>query len=259
MQRRDFLAATGALAAGGLLRSVSWANDIPRDIRITRIVSFDVTSRRPKMVGKNSRLDVHGDRATDRMVRIYTNAGIEGIGNCRAEQPELASLLGKALADLYDPSATRMTALGNGTMPLWDLAGKALGKPAYELLGGKGPEQVKVYDGSIYFADLLPENAARPLDRFKEELDMGLRPAIVRLRSRLAAARNGWTRQAGDRRDIEVLKTIRAMPGRTSSWESMPTMATTWAARSGCWVSCRISTLRLLKRCSRKRSTSASR
>ena len=64
--------------------------------------------------------------------------------------------------------------LGNGTMPLWDLAGKSLRTPAYKLLGGAGQEKVPVYDGSIYFADLLPQYADRWQDRFKEEIDMGL-------------------------------------------------------------------------------------
>ena len=46
-------------------------------------------------------------------------------------------------------------------MPLWDLAGKALRQPVYALLGGKGARRVPVYDGSIYFADLLPEYTSR--------------------------------------------------------------------------------------------------
>ena len=41
--------------------------------------------------------------------------------------------------------------LGTGTMPLWDLIGRALGKPAYQLLAGAGPGRVPVYDGSIYY------------------------------------------------------------------------------------------------------------
>lgn len=213
MQRREFLAATGALAAVGLSRATSWAESIPRDVRITRIVGFDVTSRRPKMVGKNSRLDVHGDHATDRMVRIYTNAGMEGIGNCRAEQTTLASLVGKQLADFYDPSIPRMSVLGNGTMPLWDLAGRILGKPAYELLGGKGPQQVKVYDGSIYFADLLPEHAAQPLDRFKQEIDMGLALGHRVFKIKIGRGAKWMPPREGYERDVAVLKTIRAHAG----------------------------------------------
>lgn len=105
---------------------------------------------RHKLVGKNSRLGVHGKRAADRMVRLFTNAEVEGIGNCRAGQSALAQLLGKNPFDFYKGANRRMTGpLGTGTMPLWDLIGKILKKPVYELLGGAGPKRVPVYDGSI--------------------------------------------------------------------------------------------------------------
>ena len=34
--------------------------------------------------------------------------------------------------------------LGTGTAPLWDLCGKLLGKPVYELLGGSVPGAAKL-------------------------------------------------------------------------------------------------------------------
>jgi L-alanine-DL-glutamate epimerase-like enolase superfamily enzyme len=213
IRRRDFLAVTAAYAVAGSSRRESAAGDIPRDIRITRVVGFDLVSRRPKLVGKNSRLDVHGDQATDRMVRLYTNAGLEGVGNCRGEKAELSSLIGKRLVELYEPGSRSMKALGAGTMPLWDLVGKALGEPAYELLGGKGPERVPVYDGSIYFADLLPEKASRPLDRFKEEIDMGRRLGHRAFKIKIGRGAKWMEAQAGYERDKAVLRTIRSHAG----------------------------------------------
>ncbi len=52
-------------------------------------------------------------------------------------------------------------------------AGKVLKQPVYALLGGQRPERAPVYDGSIYFADLLPEYAQRWQDRFKQKIDQG--------------------------------------------------------------------------------------
>jgi L-alanine-DL-glutamate epimerase-like enolase superfamily enzyme len=213
MNRREFLASASTFAALGTISARSWSNELPPDLRITRIVGFDLPSRRSKVAGKNSRLDVHGDRASDRMVRLYTNTGQEGLGNCRAEERRLRRLLGKPLRDFYDPAQPAMTVLGNGTMPLWDLAAKALNKPAYELLGGQGAEPVKVYDGSIYFADLLPENAAKPLDRFKEEIDMGLAIGHRAFKIKLGRGAKWMERAEGDQRDIDVLKTIRGHGG----------------------------------------------
>jgi L-alanine-DL-glutamate epimerase-like enolase superfamily enzyme len=213
IDRRDFLAAAGAVAALGFTNRAAWALEIPRDIRITRIVAFDLQSQRPKLVGKNSRLDVHGDHTNDRMVRLYTNTEFEGLGSCRADRDALAKLLGQPLVDFYDPSKPRMTALGNGTMPLWDLAGKVLRKPAYELLGGKGPQQVNVYDGSIYFQDLLPEYASKPFDRFKQEIDMGLALGHRMFKIKIGRGAKWMPATEGYARDVEVLKTIRAHAG----------------------------------------------
>ena len=73
MNRREFLA---GLAAGASMTKPIAADELPRDLRITRAVGFRLTHRRSKVAGKNSRLDVHGDRGHDRMLRLYTNAGI---------------------------------------------------------------------------------------------------------------------------------------------------------------------------------------
>src|SRR5262245_18998407 len=172
MRRRDFLT---ALLSSATLANVLRGEDVPKDLKVTRAVGFQLPSQRSKVAGKNARLDVHGDRASDRMVRLFTNQGIEGLGNCRADEKAVAQLLGKNPLSFHDEKQTAMTGpLGAGTMPLWDLAGKVLGKPVYELLGGRGAEKVPVYEGSIYFADLLPQYAHRWADRFREEIDMGL-------------------------------------------------------------------------------------
>jgi len=211
MRRREFLKA----AAGTILLSLrAWAKEIPHDFKVTRIVGFDLVSERPKLVGKNSRRDVHGKRAADRMVRISTSAGFEGIGNCRAGQSALAQLLGKNPFDFYQSTNRRMVSpLGTGTMPLWDLAGKVLNKPVYELLAGAGPERVPVYDGSIYFSDLLPEYSSRPLDRFKEEIDMGIAMGHRAFKVKIGRGAKWMPPKEGYARDVEVLKTIRQHAG----------------------------------------------
>jgi len=211
MNRREFLAATALTAFAG--PSIA-ADELPRDLRVTRVVAFELTNRRAKVAGKNSRLDVHGDTAKDRMVRIHTNAGIEGLGNCRADKEALAALVGQDPLSFYDVDVNRMTGpLGPGTMPLWDLLGKVTKKPVYELLGGAGPKRVPVYDGSIYFADLLPQYAKRPLDRFKEEVDQGLDRGHLAFKVKIGRGAKWMPRAEGDRRDVDVLRTIREHGG----------------------------------------------
>jgi L-alanine-DL-glutamate epimerase-like enolase superfamily enzyme len=211
MRRRDFLKAAASTA---LLPLWSWAKETPLDLKITRVVGFDLVSERSKLAGKNSRRDVHGRRATDRMVRLFTNTGLEGIGNCRAGKKELAQLLGKNPFDFYTSSNRKTTGpLGAGTMPLWDLIGKVLKKPVYELLGGAGPKRVPVYDGSIYFSDLLEEYKHKPLDRFKEEIDMGMELGHRAFKVKIGRGAKWMPAEEGYARDVEVLKTIRQHAG----------------------------------------------
>ena len=213
MRRRDFLAAT---VASALLRARAYSDTwLPADLKVTRIVSFDVPTRRSKIAGKNARLDVHGDRSSDRMVRLFTDMGLEGLGNCRASKDALVTLLGKNPLEGFQAGARRMPGpLGSQTMPLWDLAGKLLKKPVYALLGKEGPERVPVYDGSIYFADLLPQYAGRWQDRFKEEIDMGLRAGHRGFKVKIGRGHKWMDRAAGDTRDVEVLELVRRHAGK---------------------------------------------
>src|SRR6188474_3470941 len=145
MHRRTFLT---PLAAATLARAVR-AADPPKDVHITRAVGFDLHLRRSKVAGRNARLDVHGDRSTDRMVRLYTNSGVEAVGNCRADARAVGELIGKDPFAFYRRDERKMSGpLGVGTMPLWDLLGKLVQKPVHELLGGSGGAgRVPVYDG----------------------------------------------------------------------------------------------------------------
>lgn len=211
MRRRDFLAAASAAALARAVR----AADPPADVRITRAVGFDLACKRSKVAGKNARLDVHGDAATDRMVRLYTTAGVEALGNCRAGEKAAAQLIGKDPFAFYRRDDRAVAGpLGAGTMPLWDLLGKLLKKPAYDLLGGAGPKRVPVYDGSIYFADLLPQYAADWPDRFREEIDAGLKLGHRAFKIKVGRGAKWMTRGEGDARDVEVVKLVRKHAGR---------------------------------------------
>ena len=210
LTRRQFL---GAAAAGSLLARIVAAGEFPRDLQITRATGFTLRSKRSKVAGKNSRLDVHGDTGNDRLLRLETNMGLVGLGNSRPSEQDAAKLLGKNPFDFFNRDERRMTALGPGTMPLWDIIGKVLDKPVYELLGGRGTERVPCYDGSIYFADLLPQYESRWQDRFREELDMGLERGHRAFKIKIGRGAKWMPRAAGDARDVEVVKLFRQHGG----------------------------------------------
>lgn len=193
-----------------MLAGRSWAVDLPRDVKITRVVSLQLLYKRPKYVGKNGGRDDHGTGSADCVLRIYTDAGIEGIGTCRTRANECAELLGKRVSDLFRRDERRMDSpLGHQSSPLWDLAGKLLNKPVYELLGGDGPKRVPVYDGTIYLIDLIPQYRKTWPDRFREELDMGLDRGHRAFKVKIGRGRNWMLAEEGYARDVEVLQLIR--------------------------------------------------
>ncbi len=210
--RRRFLATT---LATPFLAELALGKNANRDIRITRVTHCRIPTRRSKVAGKNSRKDVHGDSSGDALLRLFTNSGHEGFGHGRMQRKQAEGLLGKNPFDFLDEKSKQVSGpFGVGTMPLWDLAGKILGKSTHAMLGGKGPTKVPVYDGSIYFADLLPQFAANWKDRFCKEIDMGLEAGHKAFKVKIGRGAKWMERKAGDKRDVEVLKTIRAHGGK---------------------------------------------
>ncbi len=219
MNRREFVGAAIGTGVGGVLGTSVFhlieAGEVPGDVRITRAVGFDLPLARNKTAGKNSRLDVHGDRSSDRMLRLYTNTGVRAVGNCRASERDVRTLLGRNPFDLFDAEKRRVSgSLGAGTMPVWDLVGRILEKPAYELLGGKGTERVPVYDGSIYFLDLLPQYRADWKKRLAEEIELGHRLGHTAFKIKIGRGAKWMKRAEGDTRDVELVREFRRLAGK---------------------------------------------
>ena len=211
LTRRDFLSAS--LTVPGMT-SLALANKAASEIKITRIAHCRIPTRRSKLAGKNSRGGVHGDSSGDNLIRLFTNTGDQGFGHGRLQRKQAESLIGKNPFDFVDQKAKRVSGpFGTDTMPLWDLAGKILGKSVHAMLGGNGTSNVPVYDGSIYFADLLPEYASKWKDRFQQEIDMGLEAGHNAFKVKVGRGAKWMERKAGDIRDIEVLRAIRKHAG----------------------------------------------
>ena len=116
-------------------------------------------------------------------VRVYTDEGLVGIGECFRRQPQVVktlvdTTLKPALMD-KDPVDTEvrwreMVAAGSASdmggavycaiagldIALWDLKGKALGVPIYKLLGGKARDKIRMYASSMR-RDMTPAEEAR--------------------------------------------------------------------------------------------------
>src|SRR4051794_27354862 len=100
------------------------------------------------------------------IVRIVTDEGLYGLGEVEFTKTYLKpwvlhfreALIGEDPTDVervmlkirqrgsFKPYGAAVSAIEHA---LWDIAGKAAGVPVYKLLGGKGRDKVRVYNGSL--------------------------------------------------------------------------------------------------------------
>jgi L-alanine-DL-glutamate epimerase-like enolase superfamily enzyme len=109
------------------------------------------------------------------VVLVDTDAGITGIG--QGGSPDTVrnvarSVIGKNAFDtemiwqaafmdgFYSPGKERLHALGAIDLALWDIKGKALNAPLYQLFGGKAREHLELYATSGLPQGVVPPEAA---------------------------------------------------------------------------------------------------
>ncbi|MCU0245174.1 MAG: mandelate racemase/muconate lactonizing enzyme family protein [Bryobacter sp.] len=140
--RRTFLA---GLAGSALLRRAEAAL---RKMKITRIRMFDAPNTRP-MINQSFHI-----------VTVETDAGITGIGE--GGSPDLIRNAGQQLIGqdplaidrlwqlmyrglFYPAGREKLHAMGALDMALWDIKGKALDVPVWQLIGGQAREYCECY------------------------------------------------------------------------------------------------------------------
>jgi L-alanine-DL-glutamate epimerase-like enolase superfamily enzyme len=111
---------------------------------------------------------------SDMVVTIETDAGITGVGEggsrdtleqCGAmligEDPGRIQHLWQMMyrGFFYPPGREKLHALGGLDLALWDIKGKALGAPVYELLGGRTRDYVECYSTGFPRQGTLAETA----------------------------------------------------------------------------------------------------
>lgn len=155
---------------------------------------------------------------------IETDDGVIGLGNAA-----LAPQIAKQIIDLYlaplligeDPFDTEylwqkmyrrtmawgrkgigMVAISAVDIALWDLMGKATGKPVFKLLGGRTKERIPVYASKLY---------SQPLDLFAKEAQSYLDQGFTMMKMRF-----GWGPKDGPEgvtKNIELVRTLREVVG----------------------------------------------
>ncbi len=210
MNRRQFLASlvTGA----STLALVQRAEAALKAMKITRVRFYRDPRSRPIF------------NQSSHVVTVETDAGVTGIGEggsvetvrqCAAmiigESPSRIEHLWQLMyrGYFYPPGREKIHALGALDLALWDIKGKALDVPVYELLGGLSHEHLECYSTGFPGRGSLT-------DRARACIDAGFRA----FRTSVSGAQRGgpFNARQAVRRTHEQCKQIRRGVGENGDW-----------------------------------------
>lgn len=220
MNRRRFLASLAAAPA------IAAAKSTPR---ITRIRLSTLQGRFHKFVAMNAYDKVpKGHTYEHTLIRIETDQGVEGIGAGTYSLADgtyaasLKPLIGANPLDLYTMDSGRVTGRNPShadvltknrhlDAALFDIIGKLVNKPAWQLIGDSGRDRVQVYDGTLYFSDVWFRD--RGIQAVVEECQEAVKSGYKGVKIKAGRGDKWMPRAAGDDRDIAVVHAVREAIG----------------------------------------------
>ncbi len=183
MNRRSFIQSTaGVLSLPGLSMALQTATS---------------PYRRPKLKIRDIQWTYVRTHGTPCHVRIYTDQGIYGHGECTDSAQGAGAIINsfKGMLIGQDPlnvdllwervrtmgifagaqAGQYVTALTGIEIALWDLAGKAVGLPIYQLLGGKMRDRIRIYCDSA----TEDRNDPKAKEKIQQIVDLGFTAAKI--------------------------------------------------------------------------------
>ena len=224
MNRRSFLQTVAASSAAAMipvagakgmdaLDNLS-ANQTELSRHKLKTVKYTpVQLRYPRLVGKNSRIGVHGTGPRVTVCTFTTDQGAEGIGLLRGNTENAD----KAFTTMKDKPLTELFSIAQGTLNdahlpfdfvLYDLAGIILNKPVYALLGAEKPILARAYSGMIYFDEMEPENNPAGFDKVLENCQFDVNYGYRQLKVKIGRGGRWMPRAEGLKADIEITRLI---------------------------------------------------
>ncbi len=170
MRRRNFFKTSLGFAAAGSSAQAQQANRTTGKLKITRVRAYRPPRANPTF------------NQADLIVTVETDGGITGIGEggspqmieqCAAmligEDPMRTDHLWQLMfrGFFYPAGLEKLHALGALDLALWDIKGKSLDVPVYQLLGGLAREHMECYTAA------LPKDNMK--DSAKAAMDAGFR------------------------------------------------------------------------------------
>lgn len=219
--RRTFLS-TASVALGA-------AKAVAAPVRISSITLSTIRGDFHKFVAMNAYDNQpKGTSYENVLVRIMTDAGIEGVGVMGYTKPDaeflkdIRSLLGTDPEAAYEfrdgliwgraaEFAKLLTKYKHLDGPLCDLIGKLRGVPCWKLFGESVKDRVEVYDGTLYFSDIWysDRGVQAVVDEAREAIQSGYRGIKLKI-----GRGSKWMRRSeGLRRDIDVIRSVRSAIG----------------------------------------------
>src|SRR5688500_15368212 len=166
MDRRSFLKATAGISAAAWLRPSMAEAALPQ-AKITRIRFYEAPTVMPlqiPLLQSNMVVPIETDA---KHTRIGEGGTLDTLNPCAGR------LIGKNPFEIerlwqdmyrafhYPPGRERLHAIGALDLALWDLKGKALNVPVYELLGGMNRNYLECYTTTFRGTGTLKDRAAQ--------------------------------------------------------------------------------------------------
>ncbi|ELZ28085.1 mandelate racemase [Halogeometricum pallidum JCM 14848] len=222
-------------------------------MRVTDVEVIPISHRLPEGRGLGDARGFGRDRATT-LIRVETDDGETGWGEAFAPGSVVAPVVDEFFRDAVvgmDPFDVRRLAEDSYTDPyhfggsvfvqsalsgidvaLWDLVGKATGKPVHRLLGGRERETLTAYASTMYFTE-EDRPIAEPIEEAVEE---GFAAAKIKIGTgvdsdveRVRAAREVLGDDArlmvdinGNYRPRQAIRTIKAIEEFDVTWVEEP-------------------------------------
>ena len=184
---------------------------------VVKIERALLEGQRPRSAGCNARLGDHGSMVRVPLVRLTLDDGSSGFGVSRATQDQAQALVGKPLADLFDPAQGATSAGLPFDFPLWDLVAKQAGQPVYALAArmGRPPEALRVpcYDTSLYIDDLHLDRDEAAAELMAAEARQGLARGHRSFKIKVGRGARHMPVEEGTRRDIAIIRAVREAVG----------------------------------------------
>ena len=178
--------------------------------KIEKCELSEVDYRWPRFVGKNGRIDFHGQHKKCRILKIYTDQGAMGWGlsNASAED-QIPQLLHQKVSDLIIPGKGVKQGFNRAVdFALHDLMGVILQKPVYKLLGNPGEVETPIYSGMIYLDELNPGNEGKGIDAILENCEWDYQYGYRQLKVKIGRSGRWYPHEEGLAKDIEVVNKI---------------------------------------------------